>query len=61
MTKIHLTYDQKIEILKLVQSGDEEMAKHLIKNYAIVNDREAKEYIIKLRSIPENKENNLNQ
>lgn len=57
MTKIHLDYNFKQEIQKLIIEGDEDIAVDKIKEYSNVNTREAREEVKRLKKYQNNTEN----
>lgn len=60
MSKINMTVDQKLEIDRLIQSGEDEKAMLLVKKYATVNEPEAKNYVVSRRSQMVNPQNEVN-
>ena len=44
---LHLTYSQKQEIDALIIKGESEEAVRVTKKHALVNEREAKEYVVR--------------
>ena len=44
---IHMSYEEKVEVIKTIQQGDDEVAVKLIKKFAQCNSNEAKEWVIR--------------
>lgn len=47
--RINLNYDQKKEIGVLIHQGDDDKALTLVRKYANVNSKEARQYIVRVK------------